>query len=396
MLPPKYLLGYFSLVVGCGILEDMNIREVIAIDVGTASLSMALSKKGSSGNIEVVSVLRYPIDLFTSREEFDHRHRIPYLIKKNIAHGMADAHKVLSGATAIVVSVSEPFFQQHRIRKIIARKRSDDRVSRTEIDTMTENFSADAVTDTKKLSQLLRVVRSSIRRAWINGYELIDPVGYRGEELEIELEVLLISAALCDYMEEFRSTWFPRATIQYYTDPEMLGRILFESFSLLFPALLLDIGGEVTSITVVSDKETHAPCNLVFWGVRTIERRIAELLRCDMAHAESFLRRYVSQTLDIREISRIEPLLQSVANDWLSLVAQSFHQTHAGALHSIFIAGQGRDISLFRHTIEQRITDFSSSPVELRELVVSPDRLLPPKILSSGGDNVLASLLLYT
>lgn len=374
----------------------MKIHEVIAVDVGTASLSIALAKKESSGRIEVASVLRYPIDLFISREGFDRQHRIPYLIKKNIAHGMADASKVLSGAEAIMVSVAEPFFQQHRIRKVISRERPYDRIRSTELDTVAENVAADAIINTTRSLPSLRVVRSGIRRAWINGYELKDTIGYRSAELEIELETLLISTALRDYFEEFRSKWFPRATLRYYTDPEMLGHILFTFSSLSFPALLLDIGGEVTSITVVSDKETQILCELVFFGVRTFERRIAELTRCDMAHAESTLRRYVSQTLDTKEVSRIEPFLESAAGEWRAFIAQSFHKTHTGAIRSIFLAGKGRDIPLFRRALEQQITDFASSPVELHELIAPLDRLFPPKILRSGGDSVLASLLLYT
>lgn len=375
----------------------MRTREIIAIDVGTASLSAALAKKGPSGRIEVVSVLRYPIDFFASRGGFDYRHRISYLIKNNMARLMADAHKELSGAEAIMVSISEPFFRQHRIRRTIQRKHPRDDISRKEFDEMITYCAADAARGNIETSSLpLRVVWSGARRVWMHDYELKDPVGYRGAELEIELELLLISAALCDYLEEFHSRWFPRAAMRYYTDPETLVRAMFaSSFSLSFPALLLDIGGETTSITMMRDKETHIPCDLVFFGIRTLERRIAELTRRDMTHAESILRRYVSQTLDDNEASRIKPFLESAASEWRALVAQSLRKTQADTIRSIFFAGQGRDVSLFRRSIEQRTADFSGSPIELHELAISADQLFPPKILSSGGDTILASLLLY-
>ena len=271
-------------------------HEVIAIDVGTASLSAALAKKGLSSSIEVVSVLRYGMDFFASREGFDHQRRALYLLKTHIAQLMSDAHKALPGAKAIEISVSEPFFQQYRICKDFQRERPHDRIRRSELDEITAKLAGDAVRDLSIHSQSLRVVRSAMQKVRINGYELKDPIGYRGADLDIEFEVLLISGAFYEYLEEFRMRWFPRVALHYHSDPEMLEHALFASSSIQPPALLLDIGGEVTSIAIILEKKARVLCDPVFFGVRTLERRIAEVVRCDSAHAESLLRRYVAQT----------------------------------------------------------------------------------------------------
>ena len=373
-----------------------RVSEVIAIDVGTASLSAALAKKGSSVPIEVVSVLRYSVDFVSSHEGLDNQRRALYLMKKNLAQLFVDAHTTLPGAEAIEISVSEPFFQAHHSRTVFPRESPHNRITREELDSITLKLSQDTAGTPGPFSQSLRVVRNIVQRGWINGYELKDPVGYRGAELEIEFEALLISRALHGYLEEFRTRWFPRALLRYHTDPEMLEYALFESSSLQLPALLLDIGGEATSIVVISDGHTRTLCGPVFFGVRTLERRIMEFTRCSMEHAESVLRRYTSHTMDSQEEGRIAPILESAVEEWMASVAQSFRTTRIGAIRSLFFSGQGRDIPLFRRTIERRIHDLTSSPAGLYELTIPLDHLFPPKSLHSGGDSILALLLLHS
>lgn len=361
-------------------------KEIIAIDIGTASVSAALARISEGALTEIVSIARHPFDLLRDEEYQGGQKRATRILGDSITKIFADMHGQRKTVHDIRVSVADPFFEEREATVVIDRQDANKPIERKEIDSALEKNNSEYTT-------------REIISCFVNGYTVADAVGYRGSTLEILSRNFLISPAVKKQIEEQKEKFFPHCPMQYYSDTRLFQKTFNTSKQGPFPNLVLDIGGEVTSCFVLMDNAALAHCNPVYFGLRTLERRIESYLNIDHAHAESIVRQYSSGVLDEEMKARIDPLLGTMLSEWLAGVNDSIHARGvARGIQEINIAGAGRDLGIFNDYLSKHINILLGDDVtkpKINNFVVPTDTLFPQKSLTQGGDIVLASLILY-
>lgn len=379
-----------------------TLQEVIAIDVGTASISAVLAHKGAGKLIEIVSVLRYPFDLLYDASGIERHKRMLHVFGNAFAKVFADMRHISSSNAVIYISFADPYFEERDFSTVIHRSDPKKSITREEIDTFlknTENWKRDNASNKKELQLTLVTVRRDVVELKVNGYPLKEIIGYHGGVLEIRVRELAISQTLQNIIQEQKEKFYLRNTLEYFSDLEILKRAMYSQHIAPTPFMVIDIGGEVTSLFIVQDAMTTQRCASVYLGLRTLERRISAFLKTDSAHAETILKQYSGGFLDDSAfMEKIKTIVDDFLQDWYDGINLSLK--NLGIRHEIakiMVVGSGRDARFFIDYLSIHAGEFSESessmPTEI--FSVADNLFLPEKSLSQGGDVVLASLLLY-
>ena len=376
-------------------------QEIIAIDIGTASVSAALAHINTSGFIEIISVLRYPFDLLGDFTRSDRQKKVIYMLKNSIAKAFSDMHHISSSTNSIRISFADPFFEEREIETIINRHDATKTITEKEINMALVDTKGWIVLNSLNKSDgydvLVNIVRK-VTQLRVNGYIVSDAVGYRGDTLEIRVHELSISSVLRDCIIEQQDTFYPHSFLQYYSDVYLLRRAIFEKKINHMPILVIDIGGEVTTLFVLKDFDIIQKCAPIFFGLRTLERRIAAFLKIDRTHAESIVRQYADGTLDEALKKKIESLLGAFLEDWYAGLRASLKNALVRpAIVQVMVVGSGKETSSFIKYLDLNIKEFSREELNIKTSAfsVETDLFLPQQSLSEGGDSILASLILY-
>ncbi len=363
-------------------------QEIIAIDVGSASISAALARVGPRAT-EIVSVIRHPFDLIQNENDTQNQKRSLHVVKSALAAVFADAHQQMPHAQTLRISFAEPFFQEREVEKAIERPQEQKSIAQSEIDALTH--------DNRQADHALVSVAQSLLNFRINGYPVAKALGYPGHILQVRIQEIAVSRPIYDDIVELKSRWYPKSDVAYFADPQVLRAALHASAFKKMPALLIDVGGEVTGFYLTKEGETPLQYPPVFIGLKTLERRIASTLRLDQAHAAALVRHFGSESLDEPLKKRIDPIIENLLKDWWESSKNALGARGLGDIAQILVSGSGRDFPPLMHYINQHANNVFSGvqTPSIDGFVFPSESLLPPKSLSRGGDIMLASLILY-
>jgi len=377
--------------------------RILAVDVGTVSISAALAEKTlPDGKYEIKKVLRYFFQLIDiSSKGKDRNEQIMRMFLGGFNKLFADTFKLERSIDEILISFSDPFFVEKRITRGSARKHPDNPITPEEMAGLIKEMEAEATEGPKDLA-LAGKEMVSLR---VNGYPVDNAVGYRGSTVEASGLFTLISKFLKEYVEDAKEKFFPRSTINYYSDVRVLWQVLKSTENIFEPAAVIDIGGEMTGVFFVgavsgAANNTFLPDAIehgkpVAFGVRTIERRLAAFLKTDFFEAESAFKKYTAGTLDETMRVKVSKILDSAMEDWWNSLTGSLADFKG---KKILITGGGADCDFFSETIKLNFKKYYDLDINVHVLQAEAfkDYFSPPDMLKGGSDVVLASLMLYS
>lgn len=375
--------------------------HILAIDLGTASISAAVAvryeKKGPksiAGPCEILKVLRYPINLFGYQISGEEQ-KLPYILKDGFLKMFKDAYGVSHHIDVVLIALSNPFFLDRKLKKKIERANPDKIISESEINALIKSIGADVA------AKNLFVVGREVLGVKINGYNIENAAGYKGRALETEMIFTLISSTLKDCIENAREKFFPKAATRYYSDSRALWRLLRTTENVADPALVIDIGGEVTGI-FWADKNNIEHAGASAFGIRTLSRRISASLKADQKDAEAILRKYILGTLDETLRMKLERALSPALADWWiglkNVLKNTLTPASVGVIpKKIIVSGGGADFTLFSGFLKDSFKKDFGVDIEPQILRIEAfqDILYPSGLLTGGGDIILSALLLF-
>ncbi len=374
--------------------DNSSLKTYLVIDIGTASVSAALAMGDGKGFFEVVATMRHPFELLASPASLEHEKRAGYVVSTAIQNIFKEAYSHTKNVDIIRVAFADIFFQELERGRVFTRDKGDEAITRSEVDAALRSLEAEP-TPVRSLVKDLASVSASIIHANVNGYAVADPVGYRGKTLELAVRHLLVSKALKEHIEDAKARFFASSSITYYADERLLEEALMRQKYTL-PVAVLDIGGEMTSIFLQKTHDLVERRDPVFFGVRTLERRIAAFSKADIGRAESLLRRFTANTLDGAELKKIQPTIDRALTDWWELVFGQLKLMRPLPAQLV-ITGAGRDLVFFKNIIEEKYKNLAvlSEPFSVLLLTIPQDVFVPQKSFAAGGDTILGLLLIY-
>ena len=165
--------------------------------------------------------------------------------------------------------------------------------------------------------------------------------------------------------------------------------------NLFEPALVIDIGGEISSLFLIDFEGNIEHYAAMPFGIRTLERRIATFSKMTFDDAEAVLKKYTIETLDEVLRLKVSKILDIASKDWWMLFKDTLKEEKIPK--KIILTGGGAGFSIFNETIKLNFKRFYDMDADIHVLKADAfkDFVSPENVISGGGDVTLASLLLY-
>ena len=328
-------------------------HKVLAIDIGTASVSAAVAETKKGGKADVRNVFRYHYDASSPDNS--------RLLLNAVSKAFLDAHKFEKGISTIKIGFSFPFFVEQSMGGEIKRENPQIAVSADEVNNL-------LLSATAGLPKNLEAVYCDILSSKIDGYEVPEPYGYKGQILKVDAKVFAINSFLKTRIEELKDKFFPASSVYCVSDGDALEKLALMVSGKRSNAVL-DVGAEVSFLN----------SQTLPFGIRALERKIASFFKVGLQDAENMMRKLTHGTLDYAH----ERAVNKIINEDISQLLEEKPSLLKNR-GDLFISGAGADFHILKNTIKARVL----SPDVFKEKFISSGAL------SGGKDAVLTALIL--
>lgn len=263
---------------------------------------------------------------------------LPRHIISNLHHILSKVEEQLKGLPKeIVIGLAAPYYVSRTLTVSSERKGIRDPITQAEIDRMLRkgenNFKKSVGMGMQE--QYNFFTRRPLK-ILVNGYRVSQPVGLTGELLEVFARYEATAAAFKNrLLQAFQSFKLDAAHVHLTSMPTAYFHTLKHIMDLEEGATLIDIGGEVTEISIMHGGILQYVISIPA-GMNVLIRRVAELLNVTFHDALFIVKRYAEHTLEEAKSVLVTPLIEAAVADWKSALSDEM-VTYA----------EGRDISPF-------------------------------------------------
>ena len=198
----------------------------------------------------------------------------------------------------------------------------------------------------------VRLINSAIVSLTIDGYKVMNPVGFKGSDVAILIYTafapLIHVAAIEKVCAELNLDLLAVAVEPFAVCRACLGDDPDSSFS----GVVMDIGGGTTDIAVVDDGGVEGT-KMFSIGGRSFTHQIAEALGTDFDTAEEQKLQFDTGELDDRVKAKMETAISRNLSVWLTGVEVALEEFESfGSLpRDVLLCGGGASLSLIQETL---------------------------------------------
>jgi hypothetical protein len=149
----------------------------------------------------------------------------------------------------------------------------------------------------------------------LNGYLIDDPIGKRSRSVEMHMAISLSPKSILDKIEKTISNTFHHIPVTFSSFVMSSYLAVREKYVTPDSYLLLDVGGEITDVAIITKGILKASLSFPF-GKKTFFKYMCTKLEIETRDAEELFSLYSAGTLSDRKLKKIEPLFQSIENSW--------------------------------------------------------------------------------
>ncbi len=190
----------------------------------------------------------------------------------------------------------------------------------------------------------------------LNGYEVIDPSNQKAKHLEMTLFVSLSGEYVLQKIEEISFRHFHKREVKFFSFLMASFTVVRDMYVHQEDFLLVDIGGEVTDISMVKQNLLRESVSYPI-GRNFIIRGVAEALKCNMEEARSFFSLYKDGHAESGLKVKMDPIISNLKTEWL----KKFQSSLANLSNDISIPA-----SIFI-TIEKEYEDFFAEIIKTEQ-----------------------------
>lgn len=316
--------------------------QSIAFDCGTSAVRAALfsrSQKDAFSKPDVIEVIRFP---FSPAAYMDARQ-----LQQKTREGIGQIIKKIPSSfqpKEIILGLSSPFYISKTIRRTRQRQEPHVFITEEESKSLVEEARHTFENDAKKNSTDSEIMTFTTlsQKTYINGYRVENPVGMAGKVIEAAFHFEATTRGVFDSIKEFFARHYSHATFH-------VSSIVFANFQALRAAygndsefLIIDIGGEVTEITLVAEGVLEQVVSLPM-GHAMLLREMVAFLGVSLTDASFIISLYAEHTLESKKEAKIQTLITEFQDTWhkkLLLVLTAFTERY-DVPPRIFLTGGG-------------------------------------------------------
>lgn len=187
----------------------------------------------------------------------------------------------------------------------------------------------------------------------LNGYVVPKPLNQKATELEMTIFVSMSGEYVLEKLKETIGKHFYAHDIKFSSFAVASFTIVRDLFINQENFLLIDIGGEVTDISMIKKDILRSSISFAL-GKNFLTRGVASLLDCSLGEAVSYLSLYKEGHISDSEFTKIEPIINKLKTEWLSKFQES-------------LVNLSNDISIpatIFLTVDQDVLDFFTETIK--------------------------------
>lgn len=294
---------------------------------------------------------------------------------------------VLGLSSIFYLGKTERFFVEHK--KPVPLKQTD-------IDEFIQSGKQNLFSELKRGDVV--IFETTLMKSLLNGYPVLNPIGRTSQSVELWVRLAATSAELSGKFTDIIESAQKNADIRFATFPTAAWILMKDAFPPEHNVLLVDIGGELTEVTFITNGIITEVLTLPF-GVLNILLRISEAEHIDLENAYALLRSYTGGALSKEAEGHLKTVIKKEAKGWGEIFERVWQRASREFMSNIqlYFLGGGA----FVEEIKTAITPPLLHPEIAKELkvsVISPDtykdRFAPYCCLEGPGDFGLLSLML--
>ena len=168
----------------------------------------------------------------------------------------------------------------------------------------------------------------------LNGYPIEDPIGKRSRSVEMHMAISLSPKLCLEKIRKILSNTFHHIPVSFASFSICSYLAVRERYVTPDSYLLLDIGGEVTDVAIITKGILKASLSFPF-GKRTFFKYICTKLDIELRDAVELFNLFSTNTLAERRRKKVEPLFKSIENSW----GEAFRQCIGTLPHTLTLPG---------------------------------------------------------
>lgn len=358
-----------------GLFTRKKKEEIVAIfDIGSGSVGGALVRLSVDNN-------ELPIIIKSTRTEIDYTSdKInTSLFTKSMLKALnltaESLYNFKEGApNKIICVVASPWYSsQTKIVKmsketpfIFNTKIQNDLIQK-EIKSITLDYNKKA----KTVYNELEMIEHHIMDVSLNGYQVSSPIGIHTKSVEMSI---IFSFSQKFFLNKIRK----EISKTFHDIPLYFSSFIIDSYfavrnKYISPDsyLLLDVGGEITEVGVVSKGVLKASLSFPF-GKKTFFKYIFTKLEIELRDAKELFNLYSTGHLSIEEKNKYEPLFKSIENSWSEVFRQCLSSLpHVLALPSTIFLTADQDVIRWFSDVISNEQFIQSMTIDHKCIVVS-------------------------
>ncbi len=198
------------------------------------------------------------------------------------------------------------------------------------------------------------IINAAIQEIKIDGYEVKNPLGFRGKEISVSLFNSYIGKMNLDIFEGIMET-LRLDLVSIISEPYVLARALARVNPLLSDVILIDIGGSVSEIGLVR-KGKLEDVRAIPIGGSSFTKSIAQNLKIGFWEAENIKRRFTEGEVSSSAAKKLETIIVHDAELFargLTVVLAEFSHLALLPPH-IYIYGGGSHATIIEKSLRQK------------------------------------------
>lgn len=308
-----------------GFLNTKKKDKLVAIfDVGSGSVGAALTLIPSD-------TTKIPTIIRSVRTDFTFRHEPDFaLFEKDMFEALLKTSEALYNSKAgapseIYCVLASPWYiSETRIIKMerpisftFTQKIADDLVEKETI-SLTSSYKKKYPNDISAP----KLIEQNIIKVNLDGYQVVDPISKNARQVEMNMIISLSPEDCIENIKETLSKTFHHIPITFSSFTTSAYLAIRDKYISEDSYILVDIGGEVTDIAIISKDILQASLSFPF-GRKTFFRFLSSNLSLDFKEAYSLFSLYNSKTLERSMQDKMIKALDSVSKSWSGAFQES-------------------------------------------------------------------------
>ena len=305
---------------------------VLVLDIGSSSVGGALFVSDPSGIPKVVMSVREPITL-EAEASFERFLALAMKTLDQVNHRIFSAR--MGAPHRIVCVLSSPWYvSQNRIITLsqetpfnFTTKLADSLIKK-EISLFEEEY-------LKKYTEAgtsARLIEFKNIKTTLNGYEALSPLNQKAKELEMTIFISVSGEQVLKNIEDTINKTFHTKNIKFCSFSMVSFSVVRDMFHENEGFLLIDLGGEVTDVSMVKKNVLRESVSFPM-GTNFIIRGVSAGLECSPEEAKSLVSLYKDGHAVGTTRKRLDPVMNDLKTKWL----ENFQKSLANLSNDISI-----------------------------------------------------------